>query len=237
MVHVLDASLCGYQRIMIRTNDTDVVVLAVSIANIIQADELCVGYGSGKHLRNIPVHTIAATLGPEKASVLPLFHALTGPDMVSFFGGRGKKTVWDVWNVFPQLTPVLRTLTSVPNDIDNECMVVIEKFVILMYDQGKSVLQEIQSSWQHPSYKRSCDAAHQAFCAARKLRLGANSSEAARSSMSFRMGMATWWKIGDSEVDNTPSGKGYVLWTYPLWPQECMQANLACTTVLVQLWW
>ena len=93
MVHVLDASLCGYQRIMIRTNDTDVVVLAVSIANIIQADELCVGYGSGKHLRNIPVHTIAATLGPEKASVLPLFHALTGPDMVSFFGGRGKKTV------------------------------------------------------------------------------------------------------------------------------------------------
>ena len=36
MVHVLDASLCGYQRIMIRTNDTDVVVLAVSIADIIQ---------------------------------------------------------------------------------------------------------------------------------------------------------------------------------------------------------
>ena len=29
MVHVLDASDCGYQRIMIGTNDTDVVVLAI----------------------------------------------------------------------------------------------------------------------------------------------------------------------------------------------------------------
>ncbi len=36
---VFDASACGYQRIMIRTNDTDVVVLAISIANTIQANE------------------------------------------------------------------------------------------------------------------------------------------------------------------------------------------------------
>ena len=31
MVHVLDASCCGHRGIMIRTSDTDVVVLAVSI--------------------------------------------------------------------------------------------------------------------------------------------------------------------------------------------------------------
>ena len=78
MVHILDASCCGHQRIMIRTNDTDVVVLAVSIVSRIPAEELWVAYGTGKHLQKIVVHTIAAVLGREGAFVLPMFHALTG---------------------------------------------------------------------------------------------------------------------------------------------------------------
>ena len=136
MVHVLDASDCGHQRIMIRTNDTDVVVLAISIANKIQANELWVLYGTGKHARYLPVHTIASTLGPDKASVLPLFHALTGCDTVSFFEGRGKKTAWDVWDVFPELTPALKELNALPQEIDhsNSSLVVIERFVLFLYD-------------------------------------------------------------------------------------------------------
>lgn len=78
MVHILDASCCGHRRIMIRTNDTDVVVLAVSIVSRIPAEELWVAYGTGKHLQKIVVHTIAAVLGREGAFVLPMFHALTG---------------------------------------------------------------------------------------------------------------------------------------------------------------
>ena len=77
MVHVLDPSCCGHRRI-IRTNDTDVVVLAVSIVSRIPAEELWVAYGTGKHLQKIVVHTIAAVLGREGAFVLPMFHALTG---------------------------------------------------------------------------------------------------------------------------------------------------------------
>lgn len=80
MVQVLDASCCGHRRIMIRTSDTDVVVLAVSIVSRIPAEELWVAYGTGKHLQNIAVHTIATALGRERAFVLPMFHALTGCD-------------------------------------------------------------------------------------------------------------------------------------------------------------
>ena len=40
MLHVLDASCCGHQRIIITTNDTDVVVLAVSIVSKLPAEEL-----------------------------------------------------------------------------------------------------------------------------------------------------------------------------------------------------
>ena len=39
----------------------------------------------------IPVHTIAAHLGPAKSSALPAFHALTGCDTTSSFFGKGKK--------------------------------------------------------------------------------------------------------------------------------------------------
>ena len=36
MIHALDASLHGHRRVKIRSNDTDVVVLAVSIAPTLQ---------------------------------------------------------------------------------------------------------------------------------------------------------------------------------------------------------
>ena len=41
--------------------------------------------------QNIPALAIAMSPGPDKASTLPMFHATTGCDTVSFFGGRGKK--------------------------------------------------------------------------------------------------------------------------------------------------
>ena len=84
MVHVLDAGICGHQRIMVRTNDTDVVVLTMSIAHTISANEMWLLYGCGKHIRYIHAHTIGMTLGPDKASVLPLFYALTDVTLFPF---------------------------------------------------------------------------------------------------------------------------------------------------------
>jgi len=139
MIHAFDASLNGFRRIMIQSNDTDVVVLAVSIAPLLPLDELWISYGSSKHVRNLPGHAIATSLGREKACVLPMFHALTGCDTVSFFGGRGKKSAWDVWKVFPELTHTLKALMMLPEDIDEACMGVIERFVVLLYDRTSSL--------------------------------------------------------------------------------------------------
>ena len=134
---VHDCNLHGHRRI-IRSNDTDVVVLAISIASTLPLDELWISYGSSKQVRNLPVHAIATSLGEEKAGVLPMFRALTGCDTVSFFSGRGKKTAWDVWNLFPKLTPVLKALLMLPEEIDDTCMDVIERFVILLYGRTSS---------------------------------------------------------------------------------------------------
>lgn len=138
MLHVLDASSSGHKRIKIRSNDTDVIVLAISVANTLPADEVWVTYGSGKNVQHIPAHAIATYLGQDKASSLPMFHALTGCDTVSFFGGRGKKTAWDVWKVFPALTPILKVLKT-PDDITEESLAVLERFVVLLYNRTSSL--------------------------------------------------------------------------------------------------
>lgn len=80
MLHVKDASVCGYRKIMIRTIDTDVVVLAISIFHIVDVDELWLSFGTGKHFRYLAIHEIASKLGKERCIALPLFHAMTGCD-------------------------------------------------------------------------------------------------------------------------------------------------------------
>ena len=111
LVHGLDAILKGHQREKIRTNDTDVVVLAISVANALPEDEMWITFGLGKHVYNLAAHSIALSFGQDKSSVLLMFHALTaaGCDTLSFFGGRGKKTAWDTWMAFLELTPVLKS--------------------------------------------------------------------------------------------------------------------------------
>ena len=104
LVHVLDACSSGHRRILIRTNDADVAVLAVSAAENLLADEIWISYGTGKHLRHLAAHEITKKIGQQKAKAIPLFYAITGCDTVSCFGGKGKKTAWYVWNVYPALT-------------------------------------------------------------------------------------------------------------------------------------
>ena len=105
------------------------------MASTLPRDELWITFGSGKNVQNILALTIAMSLGPDKASTLPMFHAPTGFDTVSSFRGRGKKTAWDVWNLFSQLTPVLKVLKASPQEITEECMAVLERFVVLIYNR------------------------------------------------------------------------------------------------------
>lgn len=90
-----DAVKEGYTNISIRTVDTDVLVLAVTAAYWLELPELWVSFGSGKNFRHIPVHEIARSLSPERCIGLPMFHAFTGYDTVSFFNGRGKEMAWE----------------------------------------------------------------------------------------------------------------------------------------------
>ena len=110
---------------MITTIDTDVVVLAVSKMQDIVVDELWIAFGTGKHFRYLAIHDVAAQLGAERAKALPMLRALTGCDTVSLFSGKGKRTAWDTWSVFPAITDVLADLSSVPESIPDNYMPLI----------------------------------------------------------------------------------------------------------------
>ena len=87
-VHARHASLNGMKKILIRTVDADVVILAIAFAKKLEVE------GEG----------------------LPFFHALTGCDTVSFFSGKGKKTAFQAWKCYPEATEVFRAL-SLPQTI------------------------------------------------------------------------------------------------------------------------
>ncbi len=97
---------------------------------------LWVAFGTGKNYRVISAHGIYAAIGVDKCLALPMFHAFTECDTVSSFSGRGKKTAWETWNVFPEVTDAFLSLMRQPEHADVEtAMGVLERFVVLLYDK------------------------------------------------------------------------------------------------------
>ena len=134
-LHALHCAQNGHHRILIRSVDTDVVVLAIAIFHALSLDELWVAYGVKKHYRLIPTHTIANSLGENKAKALLFFHAFTGCDTLSSFSGIGKKTAWDTWTNFPDITDTFLSLSQEPSSVSDENVCQLERFVTRLYDR------------------------------------------------------------------------------------------------------
>ena len=84
-LHVEDAVKSGSSSITIRTNDTDVVVLAAAYASKRKV-QIYVSMGIGENnLRYIDATELAEKIGTEKCRALLLFHSYTGCDTTSFF--------------------------------------------------------------------------------------------------------------------------------------------------------
>ena len=73
MLHVFHAAQHGHHKIMVRTVDTDVVVLALSVVQGFQPeDELWLTFGTGMCFQYLGIHELAAGQGPQKAQALPM---------------------------------------------------------------------------------------------------------------------------------------------------------------------
>ena len=72
ILHAADGTKQRYKNILIRTVDSDVVVLAISFANRIECEKLTVTFGIGKSFRYLDVSRMALVLGNRKSLVLPV---------------------------------------------------------------------------------------------------------------------------------------------------------------------
>ena len=136
MVHVADAVHRGHNSVMIRTVDTDVVVLAMAAVHTLGINELWISFGTGKNHKILPAHRYAATV---RSRSLPVFHELTGCDTTSFFARHGKKTAWNTRESYPKVTSAFVELASGPPFVADETATTIERFIVLMYDRTSAL--------------------------------------------------------------------------------------------------
>jgi len=84
LLHVADIVKNGMERVIIRTVDSDVLVLCVPYYFLIHdIGELWIAFGTGKNYRLISANLIAKKLGCIKSAALNGFHAFTGCDTAS----------------------------------------------------------------------------------------------------------------------------------------------------------
>ena len=114
VIHVLHALQSGCTSVLIRTVDTDVVVILVGkfdrlIAERSDAD-IWIAFGMGEHFHFISVNRVCVSLGETRARCLPVFHTLSGCDTTSVFVGKGKQSAWQDKNICKHFSDTITAL-------------------------------------------------------------------------------------------------------------------------------
>ena len=139
-----DALHNGAHNILVSTVDSDVIVLLVSVYYQLQAVlsdfNVWVGCGAGNHFTYYDISLICQTLGDQKSRALPFFHAFTGCNTTSQFLGKGKKSAWESWKAYPEVSEAFLFATEpavTPSILPNEGVRVIH--VCVLYDKTTSL--------------------------------------------------------------------------------------------------
>ena len=140
-VHARDATQDGCKFLIIKANDTDVVIIAVPELPSLQQlglQSMWIDFGHGANARWIPVHELLSAIGPEKASGILYFHAFTGCDVVSAFHGKGKKSAWHTWDVCEEVSETFTRLSHCLTGVSDADLQKLETFVVLMCDRSSA---------------------------------------------------------------------------------------------------
>lgn len=114
ILHLEDAVKGGTTEVSIRRVDSDV---AVTSAQHLNNAEVWIAFGTRKYFSFIAAHEIARALGPDQCMALPMFHAFTGCHTMSCFGRRDKRTAWNTWKSYGDVTPALCYLPAIPESV------------------------------------------------------------------------------------------------------------------------
>ena len=134
--HAINQSYHGIDEILIKSVDTDVLVLTRYGATKIFVEQ-CLG----KHQKHYVID-IFNLIGEKKAKPLPFFHSFTGCDSTSSFFNHGKCQFWDTWMTNYEdddiLTEVFIELSDMPSTITQHQIDIKTKYVVKIYFSADS---------------------------------------------------------------------------------------------------
>ncbi len=152
VLHMNDSLQGGASTILVRTVDTDVMVILIGQFHAVISRHpnaaLWVAFGTGKHFCYYSINTICAHLGEVKSRCLPPFHAFTGCDTTSTFFGKTKRSAWNTWNAFSHVNAAfLHMVENAFGDVSASCefFSLLERFTVLLYDKS-SVLKSVNEA-------------------------------------------------------------------------------------------
>ncbi|CAG9821995.1 unnamed protein product [Phaedon cochleariae] len=157
MLHVNDMVENGIRCIVIRSSDTDVLVLTVSHYHALHRKglrELWLHFGAGLKRRFISVHGIAGVLGEDTSIALRGFHAFTGCDTVSFFGSRGKQSAWNAFLNCSKREDIILAFKKLSHPmledtIDDDLIKTLERFTVYMYGIRDETCSGVNEARKH----------------------------------------------------------------------------------------
>ena len=88
------------------------------------------------------VHPWCNALGKCKSMSLPIFHCFTGCNTTSAFLEKGKKSAWEAWNLYPEVTQAfvhMSTHPHTPLSVESWIFQFLERFTVVLYDKTSSL--------------------------------------------------------------------------------------------------
>ena len=140
LIHLLDALQNGCTNCLVHTVDTDVLVILLGkfhhLSTLCQGVNIWANFGSGENYIHYHINTIYDNLGRKKCLSLPVFHCFTCCDTTSAFFGKGKKSAWEAWKCFPDVTSAFEFMALHPYSqlgINIQHFQLLEHFTVILY--------------------------------------------------------------------------------------------------------
>jgi hypothetical protein len=141
--HMLQCVKGGVSTVVVRTVDTDVLVLLLAFRHLAGnfSSKVFAYFGIGNKSCFYDINEISLHLGEISCRALPFFFAFTGCDTVSSFFNQGKCKMWDRWFEYhdrENITRVFIELSRMPNSINESQLQSLEKFILFVYNPNIS---------------------------------------------------------------------------------------------------
>ncbi len=110
-----------------------------------------VAFRMGKNFRFYHINAICGSLGEPQSRALPVFHGFSGCDTTAF-NGKGKKSVWQAWQVYEDVTETFVAVAGHPIQLQTrQCATVL---LLCQREKKGTLLSEESRNGQTASHQR-----------------------------------------------------------------------------------